>query len=266
MKPFLKWAGGKYRIIDKIRAALPPGNRLVEPFAGSGAVFLNMEYPANLIADANTDLINLFRQVQSGGKEFIDYCQQFFSSENNQPDVFYRFRSEMNNTGDLQRKAALFIYLNRHCFNGLCRYNAKGEFNVPFGRYVKPMFPEREILNFWDKSQLATFEVADFITTMNRARLGDVVYCDPPYVPLTTTANFADYTKEKFGILQQQELANLAEELMNKGIPVIISNHDTDFTRMAYAAAKIEAFDVRRSISRDANTRYSVGELLAIFK
>jgi DNA adenine methylase len=266
MKPFLKWAGGKYRIVEKIRAVLPPGNRLIEPFAGSGAVFLNMDYPTNLIADANPDSIELFRCVQSGGKEFIDYCKQLFVSENNQADVFYQLRAEMNTTKNSQRKAALFIYLNRHCFNGLCRYNGKGEFNVPFGRYVKPMFPERELLNFWAKSQSAKFEVADFVTTMNLAEPGDVVYCDPPYVPLTTTANFSDYTKEKFGLLEQQKLADLAGELMHKGIPVIISNHDTEFTRAAYSAAKIDAFDVRRSISSDADNRHSVGELLAIFR
>ena len=266
MKPFLKWAGGKYRIIDKIKAALPVGSRLIEPFAGSGAVFLNMDYPDNLIADSNADLINLFRHVQSGGKEFIKYCQQFFVSDNNQADVFYHLRAEMNTTSDLQLKAALFIYLNRHCFNGLCRYNGKGKFNVPFGRYIKPMLPEQELLNFWSKSQFAKFEVADFITTMNRAEPGDVVYCDPPYVALTATANFSDYTKDKFGLREQQELADLAVKLMLKGIPVIISNHDTEFTRTAYAAAKIDAFDVRRSISSDASNRQKVGELLAIFR
>jgi DNA adenine methylase len=266
MKPFLKWAGGKYRIIDKIRAVLPPGKRLIEPFAGSGAVFLNMDYPTNLITDSNPDLINLFKHVQAGGKEFIDYCHQFFVSDHNQADIFYQFRQEMNTTNDLQHKAALFIYLNRHCFNGLCRYNSKGEFNVPFGRYVKPILPEAELLNFWVKSQSATFAVADFVTTMNQAEAGDVVYCDPPYVPLTTTANFADYTKDKFGLCEQQKLADLAGELMSKGIPVVISNHDTEFTRVAYSAAKIDTFDVRRSISRDASNRHSVGELLAVFK
>jgi DNA adenine methylase len=172
----------------------------------------------------------------------------------------------MNTTCDLQRKAALFIYLNRHCFNGLCRYNAKGEFNVPFGRYVRPVLPERELLNFWVKSQSTTFAVADFVTTMNRAQLGDVVYCDPHYVPLTITANFANYTKEKFDLEQQQELADLAGKLMTKGILVIISKHDTESTRRAYAAAEIQAFNVRRSISRNADTRYNVSELLAIFK
>ena len=266
MKPFLKWAGGKYRIIDKIRAALPPGNRLVEPFAGSGAVFLNMDYSANLITDSNPDLINLFIQVQSGGADFVEYCQQFFISDNNQADAFYHLRSTMNNSNDLQLKAALFIYLNRHCFNGLCRYNSKGEFNVPFGRYAKPMLPKQELLNFWSKSQSAKFELADFSTTMNRAEVGDIVYCDPPYVPLTTTANFSDYTKEKFGVTAQQQLADLAGELMHKGIPVVISNHDTEFTRIAYSSAKIQTFDVRRSISRDAGNRHSVGELLAIFR
>lgn len=265
MKPFLKWAGGKYRIVDQVKAALPKGKRLIEPFAGSGAVFLNADYPASLIADSNADLINLFLCVQSGGQGFADYGKALFVQANNQEAVFYKLREEFNFTKDTQRKAALFIYLNRHCFNGLCRYNSKGHFNVPFGRYIKPSFPEKELLNFWQKSQSATFTVSDFVATMESAQLGDVVYCDPPYMPLTDTANFTNYTRDGFGISEQQALANLAVKLQSKGIPVVISNHDTDFTRAAYSTARIEAFDVQRFISSNSKNRGKAGEILAIF-
>jgi len=265
MKPFLKWAGGKYKIIDKIKASLPTGNRLIEPFAGSGAVFLNTDYSNYLIADSNADLITIFQFVQKEGLDFIEYAKGLFIPENNQQEIFYLLREEFNTTKDLRRKAAIFIYMNRHCFNGLCRYNSKGGFNVPFGKYASPTFPEKEMINFHEKSKNVVFKVSDFSETMKEAVKGDVVYCDPPYVPLNLTSNFTSYTQDGFGMDEQFKLASLANELMEKGIPVIISNHDTDFTRNAYATAKIEAFDVQRFISSNASNRNKASELIAVF-
>ncbi len=95
----------------------------------------------------------------------------------------------------LPENRRFFVYLNRHCFNGLCRYNSKGQFNVPFGRYTKPTFPNVEMLNFHEKSKRAVFEIADFKVIMEKADIGSVVYCDPPYAPLTTMANFCSYTE-----------------------------------------------------------------------
>ena len=176
MKPFLKWAGGKYRLVQLIKSTLPQGNRLIEPFVGSGAIFLNTEYKEQLLADSNPDLISLFQLIQKEGQGFISYCQGLFVPENNTELAFYQLREEFNSTNDLRRKAALFVYLNRHCFNGLCRYNSKGRFNVPYGRYTKPALPEKEMSYFHEKSKHAVFEVADFITTMEKAVTGDVVY------------------------------------------------------------------------------------------
>jgi DNA adenine methylase len=265
MKPFLKWAGGKYRLVDLIKSTLPKGNRLIEPFVGSGALFLNTEYSANLLADSNPDLINLFKLLQKEGQAFIGYCQQLFVPENNTEPAFYKLREEFNATNDLRRKAALFVYLNRHCFNGLCRYNAKGGFNVPYGRYTKPALPEKEMFYFYEKSQHAVFEVADFITTMEKAKTGDVVYCDPPYVPLSATSSFTSYSKGGFGLDEQNALAEMAKKLQTKGITVVISNHDTPFTNEVYHPAKIITFDVQRFISSDTKNRNAVGELLAVF-
>lgn len=106
----------------------------------------------------------------------MSYCQGLFLSENNTELAFYHLREEFNTTSDMRRKAAFFVYLNRHCFNGQCRYNSKGGFNVPFGRYTKPKLPEKEMYYSYEKSQNAVFEVADFITTMEKAKTGDVVY------------------------------------------------------------------------------------------
>lgn len=265
MKPFLKWAGSKYKIIDRITSSLPPGNRLIEPFVGSGAVFLNTNYYNYIVGDTNSDLINLYNCVKDKGLDFIDYAKHLFVKKNNEQEVFYSLRAEFNETLNLERKSAIFIYLNRHCFNGLCRYNSSNKFNVPFGRYSNPTFPEKEIINFFHKSQSVEFKVSNFTDTMKRAEIGDVVYCDPPYAPLNQTSNFTSYTKNEFTLDNQKELSNMASELMSKGICVVISNHDTEFTRSIYNAAEINFFDVQRFISSKAANRSKAPELLAIF-
>lgn len=266
MKPFLKWAGGKYKIINHILNALPKGEQLIEPFAGSGAVFLNADFDEYLIADTNADLINLYKQIQTEKHDFIAYASSLFLAENNTEEAYYGFREEFNACSDIPRRSALFIYLNRHCFNGLCRYNSKGGFNVPFGRYARPAFPEKEILNFYEKSKRAVFEIADFKLTMNKATTGSVVYCDPPYAPLTVTANFSSYTANGFNEKDQKSLANSAKILTLRNIPVIISNHDTEFTRLIYEDAKIFSFDVQRFISSDSKNRNKAPELIACYQ
>jgi DNA adenine methylase len=264
MKPFLKWAGNKYRIVDKIKAMLPPGNRLIEPFAGSAAVFLNTEYKENIVNDVNTDLINLYLVLKEYGPSFIDACKELFVPENNTAEAYYALRDEFNSTTDKVRKASLFLYLNRHGYNGLVRYSKAG-FNVPFGRYKKPYFPFDEMMFFYHKAQTAEFLAEDFETVMRRAVPGDVIYCDPPYVPYSETANFTNYSADGFGPEDQLRLARVAEELAERGIPVLISNHHNEFTLKAYAAAEIQSFDVQRFISCDGANRNKATELLALF-
>jgi DNA adenine methylase len=203
--------------------------------------------------------------VQSQGQSFVDFSMGLFTPENNTEARFYALRDEFNACTDIRRRAALFIYLNRHCFNGLCRYNAKGGFNVPFGRYTQPQFPLAEILNFHEKSQAAEFVLSDFRRTLSQVSGHAVVYCDPPYAPIDATSNFSDYTKEGFGPQDQKDLATAARSLQGQGIPVVISNHDTDFTRALYENAKIEAFDVQRFISSKASNRKKAAEMLAVF-
>jgi DNA adenine methylase len=265
MKPFLKWAGSKYKIIDRITRSLPPGNRLIEPFVGSGSVFLNTDYPEYLVADSNSDLIALYNCIKDKGIDFIAYARNLFIAENNQQESFSRLRTEFNSSEDIARKSAIFIYLNRHCFNGLCRYNSKSQFNVPFGRYKNPTFPETAILDFFHKSQTVEFKVSNFIETMQQAKFGDVVYCDPPYAPLEQTSNFTSYTRGEFTLEHQKVLADIAVKLMDRGISVIISNHDTEFTRSIYNSAQLNFFEVQRFISRNTQSRIKAPELLAIF-
>ncbi len=267
MRPFLKWAGGKYRLVERIKAVLPPGKRLIEPFVGSGAMFLNTDYPAYLLADTNADLINLYCRLQTEGEAFITYCRTFFRPETNEKEWFYELRIQFNQTSDQREKAALFVYLNKHCFNGLCRYNSKGQFNVPFGRYKQPYFPETEMRFFWQKAQQAEFIVSDFVATMESAQPGDVVYCDPPYVPLSDTANFTSYGELPFGEVEQRKLGQVAEKLAQRGVTVVISNHDTRLTQEIYSRAnRKSSFPVQRFISCDGANRSKVDELLAIYE
>ena len=228
---------------------------------------MNTDFDRYLLADQNTDLINLYQQLQTEGDEFIDYCKTFFIADNNTEEQYYALRDKFNRTRNISLRSALFLYLNRHCYNGLCRYNSKGIFNTPFGRYTKPYFPKKEMQYFYEKSGRAEFIRGNFIKTMNAVKQGDVVYCDPPYTPLSKTSYFTDYYRGGFSWEDQVELSNQAHKLSRKGIKVIISNHNTAPTRELYreAGAKMERFQVRRSISCDPGNRTKVGELLAIF-
>lgn len=265
MRPFLKWAGGKYYCLHHIIPHLPDGQRLIEPFAGSAALSLNSEYPSYLLSDINPDLVKVFQCLQKEGLGFIDYCEHHFAPENNSKEAYYAKRARFNQLRTCREKASLFIYLNRHAYNGLCRYNSKGEFNVPFGSYKKPLFPRQSMECFHHKSQHMEILRANFNQTLAQAKLGDIIYCDPPYVPLSQSAYFTAYSKQQFGKKQQLQLANLAKKKAAEGIPVIISNHDTQFTRTCYQGAHIIEFEVPRRISCKVEQRRKVPELLAIF-
>lgn len=265
VRPFLKWAGGKSRIIPTIKQRLPDGRRLVEPFVGSGVVFLNTQYDSYLLADINKDLISLYSILQREGVAFIDFAQQFFVAENNCSETYYAFRDQFNAMKSGKKKAALFLYLNRHGYNGLCRYNSSGGFNVPFGRYIKPYFPRHEMLEFHKHSQNAKFICADFVSTMNQASEGDVFYCDPPYVPLSKSSSFSDYYSGGFDYASQELLAQKAQELSQRGIPVLLSNHLNEYILKTYYQADIYSFDVQRNISCKGTERTMVKEVLALY-
>jgi DNA adenine methylase len=265
-RPFLKWAGGKYRCLEHILPCLPKANRLIEPFAGSGVVFLNANYDNYTLADKNQDLIYLYQYVQKEGDSFINYCEKLFTPYNNCNKIYYQLRTHFNQCVEERERAALFLYLNRHGYNGLCRYNLKGQYNVPFGRYKKPYFPRQELINFHLKSQMATLVCTDFHNTFAHAQAGDVIYCDPPYAPIDQLSNFSSYTQIKFGEKEQIMLAELARDASKRGIPVIISNHDTPFTRLHYKTSRIKSFSVRRNISCNKSGRHLIKELIAVFQ
>lgn len=268
-KAVFKWPGGKYRLLYAILPLLPAAGRLVEPFVGSGVVCLNAPHTECLLADVNPDIISFHRELAGRGEAFIAVCRHHFAGTANTPATYYRRRDEFNRLKSGAARSALFLYLNRHCYNGLVRYNAAGGFNVPFGRYGKPYFPEAEMLAFLQRTRSAdvNFVAADFRTLFEQVRPGDVVYCDPPYVPISATANFTSYAAKGFGPADQEDLARLAAKAASRGATVVVSNHDTPLTRELYkGAATMRSVDVRRVISRDGGKRGMVREVLAVFR
>jgi DNA adenine methylase len=255
VRPFLKWPGGKYKLLDKILPKLPKSPKWVEPFVGAGAVFLNVNTEHAILNDINPDLINLYQLIKTEGKTFIDYAEQFFIKKNNQEKSYYKLRSEFNDSRDTVLRSALFLYLNRHGYNGLCRYNKAGGFNVPFG----------QLLFFHQKSQHAIFTCQDYRQTLQGLAPDSVVYCDPPYAPISTSASFTQYSGKIFTWQDQQDLAQLAKQLSQQGIRVLISNHDLKSLRDIYRGAKISSFDVARTINCNTSKRGPVKELLALF-
>ncbi|MDG2718735.1 Dam family site-specific DNA-(adenine-N6)-methyltransferase, partial [Vibrio parahaemolyticus] len=234
---------------------------------GAGSVFLNTDYDHYLLADINPDLINLYNLLKERPEEYISEAKRWFVAENNRKEAYLSIRAEFNKTDDVMYRSLAFLYTNRFGFNGLCRYNKKGGFNVPFGSYKKPYFPEAELEFFAEKAKKATFVCEGYPETFRRARKGSVVYCDPPYAPLSNTANFTSYAGNGFTLDDQAALADMAERTATeRGIPVLISNHDTTLTRRLYHGADLSVVKVKRTISRNGSGRNKVDELLALFK
>lgn len=264
-RAFLKWAGGKYNLVDAIALQLPKAPLLVEPFVGAGSVFLNTDYPAYLLNDINADLINLYQLLQTKPAAFIADARSLFVQSSNEKSSYLSFREAFNQSSDSYQRSLMFLYLNRHGYNGLCRYNSSGKFNVPFGSYKKPYFPEAELWFFAEKAQKATFVCMDYNDLLQQVNSPAVVYCDPPYVPLSRTASFTSYAKNSFDLNDQAQLANLAEHCQSRGVSVVISNHDTTLTRKLYEKAKLTSIQVGRSISQKGATRGKVAELFALY-
>ena len=267
-RAFLKWAGGKYELVDTIRQYLPEGDQLIEPFVGAGSVFLNTNYKSYLLADINNDLIQLFNLLKTKPNEFINDLKTLFKPQNNQPEAFYQLREVFNYSKDQYLRSLLFIYLNRHCYNGLCRYNNSGYFNVPFGRYKTIYFPEKELNFFAQKAQNAEFICAPYQQVMKKAKQNSVIYCDPPYLSPNESAGFTAYYSNNFGYEEHKKLSKLAEKMAYKNnIPVLVSNHDTDYTRTLYSKARhLYRAEMRRSISCDGEGRKKIDEILALYK
>ena len=250
-----------------ILALVPPtSRRLVEPFLGSAAVALNLGFEENILADSNADVVGLYQSLAADPENFVRECRRLFSSATNTETAFYRIRDEFNGTRDVFRRACLFVYLNRHGYNGLCRYNSKGGFNVPFGKYDAPYFPSEEFAHMTDLLAKAELRCADFRMVIADASRGDFVYCDPPYSPVSVTANFTSYAKGGFTHADQVDLVAACQAAAERGATVVVSNHDTPVTRELYAnASHLVELQVSRLISCDGANRTKASELLVVF-
>lgn len=258
MNTILKWVGSKAGIMPALSLHLPEGKRLVEPFAGSCAVMMNTDYPKYLVADINPDLINLYRQVKEHTRPFIVMAQQMFNQNANFED-YCRIREEFNLCLSLSllQRAVYFLYLNRHGFRGLCRYNRKGEFNTPFAKSDTAYFPLVEIEAFAEKAQHATFICADFKETLQMVESGDVVYCDPPY-----DGTFSQYFGQGFGKTEHNQLASMLADVAENNA-VVVSNSDNEFTRQLYGKFHTSKVSSLRSIGSKAGASKRGAEIIA---
>ena len=272
IKPLLKWAGNKYRVLPHLLPLIGAPTRYCEPFGGSLSVALNVVADEYVLNDVNKDLVAIYQNlVHPNDDSFIKYCEELFTPENNTKESYLELREHFNNATDSVERARLFVYLNRHCFNGLSRYNSKGGFNVPFGKYDKPVCPSEQMNEFrmlFLSKQSVRFTSLSFEDSILYSDLeaGDVVYFDPPYVPASDTANFTSYATDGFSHEQQVELTELAESLANRGVKVILSNHDVPITRELYKNAQIYPIQVTRTISAKGSSRKKANELIAVWQ
>ena len=274
-QPFLRWAGGKRRVMPMLMANMPKDfnglkTRVFEPFLGGGAFSFALSNSNSkfftpgknlIINDVNRDLVLAYLALRDNPDALITQLKKITRTKSK--SEFERVKYS-NPKDDLSR-AARFIYLNRTCFNGLWRVNSKGEFNVPWGNLQDPLIYSEENFFACSKSlQRATITNLDFASALQRVSPNDFVYLDPPYIPLTNSSSFSKYAKNDFGIMQHFALAGVIRRLVDVGAKVMLSNSDTKLTQEIYGSVlKIKRIKVQRSISAKASSRVAVGEIIA---
>ncbi|ECG8628944.1 Dam family site-specific DNA-(adenine-N6)-methyltransferase [Salmonella enterica subsp. diarizonae] len=266
-RPFLKWAGGKYSLLPDLYQLIPAGMRLIEPFVGGGSVFLNSDkHACFLLADVNTDLINLYQMLAVVPGAVIRHARVMFDRLNN-AESYTALRDEFNaQVMDGPERAAAFLFLNRHCFNGLIRYNRNNQFNVGWGKYPSPYFPLDEINAFTEMAHNCVFMAAGFRRTLALAGEGDVVYCDPPYEPMPGTAGFTNYAAGGFTWDDHIALTECCVAAHQRGARIVIGNSTAPRVVDLYSqhGFEIHHISARRSISSKGSTRETAKDLVAI--
>ncbi|QVW28624.1 putative DNA adenine methylase [Erwinia phage pEa_SNUABM_8] len=272
-RAILKWVGGKSRVIPALKKVLPEGDCLVEPFVGSGSVFLNTDYAQYRLSDSNPDLVLVLKVASEAPDDLIEACEELWGmgfDEDTYATLKAKFNDRKNITiEDSIDRAALFIYLNRHGYNGLCRYNGSGGYNVPHGKPESaPYLPRAEIHAFWKKCSECEVIITcqDFTESLVNLPKNAVVYCDPPYIPRSKTAAFAQYHKSPFGQQQHRVLAKLLKAAHKDGAKVVLSNSDTLLTKDIYYGFEWQTIVVGRYVGAKADKRGKVNELIGILK
>lgn len=264
VKPFIKWAGGKRDLLAQYQPYFPSKEKIrryFEPFIGGGAVFFHLQIHPAVLLDTNRPLIETYQVVRDHVAELIAVLQQ----HRNEKAYYYDVRAQNPEQLSAVERAARFIYLNRTCYNGLCRVNRRGQFNVPFGRYTNPRICDTDNLYAASRAlQRTQIQVADFEAVVGMAGPGDLVYFDPPYAPLSPTANFTSYTANGFSAQEQARLAQVFHRLHEQGCAVMLSNSNAPLIYELYGGHGYNLVEIsaRRAINSAADKRGSITELL----
>lgn len=268
--PFVKWAGGKRQLLSKIKERMPEQyNDYYEPFVGGGAVVLELQPENAVINDINKSLINAYTQIANNLDEFLDAVNMLDNEMwDDGKEYYYSIREHYNDK--LMREefdielAALFVFINKHCFNGLYRVNGKGLFNVPYNKSRKASVDKKAIVETSKYLRSINIINGDFENACRNAQTGDFVFIDSPYAPLKPTS-FESYTKEGFDVESHRRLANLFDELSERGCYCMLTNHNTEFINELYGnkGYSIDVVSVKRMINSDASNR--VGEEVIIY-
>jgi len=265
--PIVKWVGGKTKLLPELLARMPPRHGCYfEPFAGGAALFFRTGPERAVLADSNADLIGLYTAVATDVDAVIRKLELHRAAHDQRH--YYETRARWNDHGaawTTAERAAAFIYLNKTCFNGLWRVNRAGDFNVPIGRYTDPPICVPEALRAAQAALArARLRCADYRRVVEDAERGDFLYFDPPYDPVTTTANFTSYTAGAFGPDDQRALAETARALVARGCRVMLSNSDTPFVRSLYRGFRIDRVKCARAINSNAARRGEVDEVIVV--
>ncbi len=264
--PIVKWAGGKGRLLSYLLKRLPTGverMRHVEPFVGGGALFFSRAPKRAMLCDVNPALIDAYRKVRDDVQGVIHHLHRL--AQQHSTLHYYQVREKYNATREAltSERAAMFIYLNKTCFNGLHRVNRHGEFNVPLGRYTNPTIVNEDNLN--EASQRLAhidLECLDFRKLQDKIKSTDFIYLDPPYAPISSTANFTSYSLSGFSWQDQAELGEVFRALDHRGCKLMLSNSDVPVIHQIYRGYRIERIIAPRAISCKGETRRSVPELI----
>jgi DNA adenine methylase len=263
--PIVKWVGGKTKLLDALTARAPSGfGRYFEPFLGGGALFFRLQPRAAVLSDRNQALIECYQAVRDEVDDVIDALVRHRARHGR--EHYYQVREAWNagmREATSAQRAATFVYLNKTCYNGLWRVNSRGAFNVPMGRYERPAILDAAALRIAAQAlrgrELGT---RSYEAVLDEARAGDFVYFDPPYVPVGTTSDFTSYTAGRFGLLDQQRLADVFRELAGRGCAVMLSNSDTPIVRRIYAGFRIDQVWCGRAVNSRPDRRGEVAEVI----
>jgi DNA adenine methylase len=269
-QPFLKWAGGKSQLLEQFEPLFPISIRSYsEPFLGGGAVFFHLKarFPKMRAAlrDNNAELINCYQVVRDDVKELMSKLDEHLLQFRSQGEAYYYQVRHLHKLSGAIERAARMIFLNKTCYNGLWRVNGRGQFNVPIGSYRPEKVSLYDCANLMAASlalQEVDLAVQDFRQTLAAAQPGDFVYVDPPYYPLSRTANFTSYTQEDFGHAEQRQLAELFAAAASRGAQLMLSNSDTSTTRQLYGSFDLKTVQARRAVNCDGAKRGRISELV----